>query len=90
MLVQCVHETFTSVIFSQDHPDLVKDQFWDEHYPELPYTQAAEDTRVNNPILGSTANVQVRIYYDALVLIVSRYLFLLVYFKRETSSGQKL
>ena len=26
----------------QDHPDLVKDQFWDEERPEMPYT---EDTR---------------------------------------------
>ncbi len=51
----------------QDHPDLVKDQFWDEHYPELPYTVASEDTRLHNPILGSTANVEVS--YIALLLI---------------------
>ena len=45
--------------YFQDHPDLVKDQFWDEHYPELPYTVASEDTRLHNPIQGSTANVEV-------------------------------
>ena len=37
----------------------MKDQFWDEHYPELPYTVASEDTRFHNPVLGSTALVEV-------------------------------
>ena len=45
----------------QDHPDLVRDQFWDEQYPELPYTAAAEETKcVVDPCVGSTANVEVK------------------------------
>ncbi len=43
----------------QDHPDLVKDQFWDEECPELPYTLASEDTRFRNVQKDSTAGVQV-------------------------------
>ena len=43
-----------------EHPELVKDQFWDEGIPdELPYTLAAEDCRPAEPWLGSTAEVEV-------------------------------
>ena len=43
-----------------EHPELVKDQFWDEGIPdELPYTLAAEDSRPAEPWLGSTAEVEV-------------------------------
>ena len=28
-----------------EHPEMVRDQFWDDLYPELPYTAAAEETR---------------------------------------------
>jgi len=39
----------------------VKDQFWDEQYPELPYTVATEENRNNaHPELGSTALIEVR------------------------------
>jgi len=41
-----------------EHPELVKDQFWDEGIPdELPYTLAAEECRPAEPWLGSTADV---------------------------------
>ena len=40
------------------HPDLIKDQFWDEQFPEMPYTVAAEETRVE-PIIGAAAQVEV-------------------------------
>ena len=43
-----------------EHPELVKDQFWDEGIPdELSYTLAAEDSRPAEPWLGSTAEVEV-------------------------------
>ena len=42
-----------------EHPELVKDQFWDEGDPdELPYTIAAEEFR-GQEWLGSTAEVEV-------------------------------
>eukprot|EP00090_Calanus_glacialis_P044726 TRINITY_DN8008_c0_g1_i1.p1 TRINITY_DN8008_c0_g1~~TRINITY_DN8008_c0_g1_i1.p1 ORF type:complete len:608 (-),score=142.19 TRINITY_DN8008_c0_g1_i1:105-1838(-) len=41
-----------------EHPELVKDQFWDEGIPdELPYTLASEECRPSEPWLGSTADV---------------------------------
>ena len=43
-----------------EHPELVKDQFWDEGVPdELPYTLAAEEFRQADPWQGSTAEVEV-------------------------------
>lgn len=42
-----------------EHPDLVKDQYWDELPQELPYTAAAEAFRDTHP-LPSTANIAVR------------------------------
>ena len=42
----------------QDHPDLVRDQFWDELFPEMPYTAASEDTKID-PVIGSAAQVEV-------------------------------
>lgn len=42
-----------------EHPELVKDQFWEEGVPdELPYTVAAEQFRME-PWLGSTAEVEI-------------------------------
>ena len=41
-----------------EHPDLVRDQFWDDLFPELPYTAAAEDTRTD-PVIGGTAHFEV-------------------------------
>uniref|UniRef100_A0A6P7G6Z3 Bestrophin homolog n=1 Tax=Diabrotica virgifera virgifera TaxID=50390 RepID=A0A6P7G6Z3_DIAVI len=43
-----------------DHPELVKDQYWDEVFPqELPYTEAARAIRDTHP-LPSTANIATR------------------------------
>jgi hypothetical protein len=33
-----------------EHPEMVRDQFWDDLYPELPYTAAAEETRTGKNI----------------------------------------
>ena len=38
---------------------MVRDQFWEEQYPELPYTAASEETKYVDPCLGSTAKVEV-------------------------------
>ena len=43
-----------------EHPELVRDQYWDEQFPELPYTAAAEETRVD-PVIGAAANYEVRV-----------------------------
>ena len=41
-----------------EHPELVKDAFWDEGVPEeLPYTLAAEESRQTEPWQGSAAEV---------------------------------
>jgi hypothetical protein len=40
-----------------EHPELIRDQFWDDVFPELPYTVAAEVSRMEDPYLGSTAKV---------------------------------
>lgn len=43
-----------------EHPELVKDQYWDEIFPqELPYTAASEPFREFHP-LPSTANIAVQ------------------------------
>ncbi|KAF5308888.1 hypothetical protein FQR65_LT00588 [Abscondita terminalis] len=43
-----------------DHPELVRDQYWDEVFPqELPYTLASEPFREHHP-LPSTANIKVK------------------------------
>ena len=43
-----------------EHPELVKDAFWDDGVPdELPYTLAAEEFRQADPWQGSTAEVEV-------------------------------
>ena len=44
----------------QEHPDLIKDQFWDDLYPEIPYTAAAEETRGPDPVIGAAANIEVK------------------------------
>lgn len=42
------------------HPELVRDQYWDEIFPqELPYTLASEPFREQHP-LPSTANIAVK------------------------------
>ncbi|GLV35797.1 Bestrophin 1 [Carabus blaptoides fortunei] len=43
-----------------EHPELVRDQYWDEVFPsELPYTLASEPFREEHP-LPSTANIAVK------------------------------
>lgn len=43
-----------------DHPELIRDQYWDEVFPfELPYTLASEPFREQHP-LPSTANIKVK------------------------------
>ena len=50
-----------------DHPELVKDQFWDDIIPdELPYTIASEQSRMN-PWEGSTAEVKDEKYIVILI-----------------------
>ncbi len=58
----CQNLHFKIILTFQDHPDLVKDQFWDEQYPELPYTVATEETKNIDPCEGATARFEVRIY----------------------------
>ena len=41
-----------------EHPEMVRDQFWDDLFPELPYTAAAEETRTE-PTIGGTYNYEV-------------------------------
>ena len=42
-----------------EHPELVRDQFWEEGIPEeLPYTLAAQQTRSGQPWAESTADVR--------------------------------
>jgi hypothetical protein len=43
-----------------DYPELVRDHFWDNVFPEMPYTAAAEETRGGNPQIGAASNIQVR------------------------------
>lgn len=53
-----------------DHPELLKDQYWDEIFPtELPYTVAAEKNREEHPE-PSTANIEVS-YKGAAVIPVA-------------------
>lgn len=43
-----------------EHPELVRDQYWDEVFPqELPYTLASEPFREEHP-QPSTANINVK------------------------------
>lgn len=44
-----------------EHPELVRDQYWDEIFPqELPYTVASQAFKDIHP-LSSTANIAVRL-----------------------------
>ncbi len=45
----------------------MRDQFWDDIFPELPYTAAAEETRTE-PIIGAAAQVEVGHYFIVLML----------------------
>lgn len=44
----------------ENHPDLMKDAYWEEVVPdELPYTEAAKPTHHSEPFMGSTRYVDV-------------------------------
>ena len=43
-----------------EHPELIKDNFWDTAFPELPYTAAADSANnPENPFIGAAANIEV-------------------------------
>lgn len=42
----------------QEHPELIRDQYWDDIFPELPYTAASEQF-MKEPVIGSAAKVEV-------------------------------
>ena len=42
----------------QEHPELIKDQYWDEIEFEVPYTAAAEHFRVTAPHIGSAMDIR--------------------------------
>lgn len=51
-----------------EHPELIKDQYWDEVFPsELPYTLASEGNRESAPI-PSTAKIEVPSSQQAVVM----------------------
>ena len=53
-----------------EHPELVKDAFWDEGMPEeLPYTLAAEEFRTE-PWKGSAAKVRLNYDYSSLCMTI--------------------
>ena len=41
-----------------EHPDLIKDAYWDEVDFELPYTAAAEHFRPSSPFIGSAMDIK--------------------------------
>ncbi|ELU18224.1 hypothetical protein CAPTEDRAFT_194394 [Capitella teleta] len=45
-----------------EHPELIKDQYWDEHDFELPYTVASESYRPTNLYLGRTLYMEESIW----------------------------
>ena len=55
----CDISIFDFFILAQEHPDLIKDQFWDDLYPEIPYTAAAEIQRPPDPVIGAASNIEV-------------------------------
>ncbi len=42
----------------QEHPELIKDQYWDEIEFEVPYTAAAEHFRITAPHIGSAMDIR--------------------------------
>ncbi len=39
---------------------MIRDQFLDDIFPELPYTEAAEALRSSEPVLGAAVKIEVR------------------------------
>ena len=54
-----IYQYLIFIILAQEHPDLIKDQFWDDLYPEIPYTAAAEIQRPPDPVIGAASNIEV-------------------------------
>lgn len=53
----------------EDHPALIKDQYWEEVFPtELPYTEAAKQYYIE-PFLGSTQDVEVPLHQRGVILM---------------------
>ena len=42
----------------QEHPELIRDQYWDNITFDLPYTAATEPLRETNAVLGSAMNLK--------------------------------
>ena len=42
-----------------EHPELIRDHFWDNVFPEMPYTAAAEETRVDDPRIGAASHFRI-------------------------------
>ena len=40
-----------------EHPELIRDQYWDNVVFNMPYTAAAEPFRIKNPLLGSAVDL---------------------------------
>ena len=60
---------------------MIRDQFWDDVFPELPYTAAAEETRIE-PIIGGAANVEVGCHISTQVISTKGELEEVFYFIR--------
>ncbi len=52
----------------QEHPELLKDQYWDDVLPDLPYTAASMPFYIAPP-RGSAANLM----YDKLFVFVTKW-----------------
>ena len=45
----------------EEHPELVKDAYWDQHDFDIPYTEASQQHNIP-PHLGSAMNIWYKIY----------------------------
>ena len=52
-----------------EHPELIKDQYWDTNQFELPYTTAAEPFKTD-PHIGSAANIEYVLLYIFVVMLI--------------------
>ena len=41
----------------QEHPELIKDQYWDDTQFELPYSVATEKIKPEEPFIGSAMDI---------------------------------
>ena len=42
----------------QEHPELIKDQYWDNAQFDLPYSVATEDLKEPEPFIGSAMDIE--------------------------------